>query len=98
MAAICTNRVIILCTWRCRSKRDKKEFLLLSMESAKSTIAPSMSARFAGGVLIAASHATGGSHARRAMGSSRLAGSGRIDAGKRPEDAIQPHPVELVPK
>ena len=29
---------------------------------------------------------------------SRLAGSGRIDAGKRPEDAIQPQPVELVPK
>lgn len=29
---------------------------------------------------------------------SRLAGSGRIDAGKRPEDAIQPQPVVLVPK
>jgi ferredoxin len=29
---------------------------------------------------------------------SRLAGSGRIDAGKRPEDAIQPQPVELVAK
>ena len=29
---------------------------------------------------------------------SRFAGSGRKDAGKRPEDAIQPHPEELVPK
>src|SRR5205807_6888723 len=29
---------------------------------------------------------------------SRFAGSGRKDAGKRPEDAIQPQPVELVPK
>lgn len=29
---------------------------------------------------------------------SRLAGSGRQDAGKRPEDDIQPQPVELVPK
>src|SRR5438477_7664948 len=29
---------------------------------------------------------------------SRLAGSGRKDSGKRPEDAIQPQPVELVPK
>src|SRR3977135_3182166 len=28
----------------------------------------------------------------------RFAGSGRKDAGKRPEDAIQPQPVELVPK
>ena len=29
---------------------------------------------------------------------SRFAGSGRKDAGKRPEDTIQPQPVELVPK
>src|ERR1041384_1987434 len=29
---------------------------------------------------------------------SRFAGSGRKDAGKRPEDDIQPQPVELVPK
>jgi ferredoxin len=29
---------------------------------------------------------------------SRLAGSGRPDAGRRPEDSIQPQPVELVPK
>ena len=29
---------------------------------------------------------------------SRFAGSGRKDAGKRPEDAIQPQPVELVPR
>src|SRR5256886_14417094 len=29
---------------------------------------------------------------------SRFARSGRKDAGKRPEDAIQPQPVELVPK
>jgi len=29
---------------------------------------------------------------------SRFAGSGRKDAGKRPEDAIQPQPVELVAK
>src|SRR3954469_15829393 len=29
---------------------------------------------------------------------SRLAGSGRKDAGKRPEDAIQPQPVEFVPR
>src|SRR5438270_8904216 len=29
---------------------------------------------------------------------SRLAGSGRKDAGKRPEDAIQPQPVEWVQK
>lgn len=29
---------------------------------------------------------------------SRFAGSGRKDAGKRPEDAIQPQPVELVSK
>src|ERR1035438_4673289 len=29
---------------------------------------------------------------------SRFAGSGRKDAGKRPEDAIQPQPVEMVPK
>src|SRR5580700_1512833 len=29
---------------------------------------------------------------------SRLAGSGRIDAGKRPEDAVQPQPVVLVAK
>jgi len=29
---------------------------------------------------------------------SRFAGSGRKDAGKRPEDAIQPQPVELVQK
>lgn len=29
---------------------------------------------------------------------SRLAGSGRKDAGNRPEDSIQPQPVELVPK
>jgi ferredoxin len=29
---------------------------------------------------------------------SRLAGSGRKDAGKRPEDAIQPQPVEWVEK
>ena len=27
---------------------------------------------------------------------SRFAGSGRKDAGKRPEDAIQPQPVEMV--
>lgn len=29
---------------------------------------------------------------------SRLAGSGRKDAGKRPEDTIQPQPVEMVAK
>jgi len=29
---------------------------------------------------------------------SRLAGSGRADAGKRPADTIQPEPVEWVPK
>jgi ferredoxin len=29
---------------------------------------------------------------------SRLAGSGRLDAGKRPDDAVQPQPVELVSK
>ena len=29
---------------------------------------------------------------------SRFAGSGRKDAGKRPEDAIQPQPVEMVCK
>src|SRR5207302_10004180 len=29
---------------------------------------------------------------------SRFAGSGRKDAGNRPEDAIQPQPVEFVPK
>ncbi len=29
---------------------------------------------------------------------SRFAGSGRIDAGKRPADAIQPQPVEMVSK
>ncbi|MSQ94284.1 MAG: (2Fe-2S)-binding protein [Gemmataceae bacterium] len=29
---------------------------------------------------------------------SRFAGSGRKDAGKRPEDGIQPQPVELAPK
>jgi ferredoxin len=29
---------------------------------------------------------------------SRLAGSGRLDAGKRPEDAIHPQPVEWVAK
>src|SRR6202049_2690551 len=29
---------------------------------------------------------------------SRFAGSGRMEAGKRPEDAIQPQPVELVQK
>lgn len=29
---------------------------------------------------------------------SRLAGSGRQDAGKRPADAIEPQPVEWVPK
>jgi ferredoxin len=29
---------------------------------------------------------------------SRFAGSGRKDAGKRPEEAIQPQPVEWVPK
>jgi ferredoxin len=29
---------------------------------------------------------------------SRFAGSGRKDSGKRPEDNIQPQPVELVPK
>jgi ferredoxin len=28
---------------------------------------------------------------------SRLAGSGRVDAGKRPTDDIQPQPVEYVP-
>ena len=28
---------------------------------------------------------------------SRLAGSGRPDAGKRPDDAIQPQPVEWLP-
>ena len=27
---------------------------------------------------------------------SRFAGSGRVDAGKRPADTIQPHPVEWV--
>jgi ferredoxin len=29
---------------------------------------------------------------------SRFAGSGRKDSGKRPEDAVQPQPVDLVPK
>jgi ferredoxin len=29
---------------------------------------------------------------------SRFAGSGRKDAGKRPEDAMQPQPVEWIPK
>jgi ferredoxin len=29
---------------------------------------------------------------------SRFAGSGRLDAGKRPADEIQPQPVEWVPK
>src|ERR1700677_2726994 len=29
---------------------------------------------------------------------SRLAGSGRKDAGHRPEDALRPQPVQLVPK
>jgi hypothetical protein len=29
---------------------------------------------------------------------SRLAGSGRVDAGKRPSDALQPEPVEWVNK
>jgi ferredoxin len=29
---------------------------------------------------------------------SRFAGSGRVDAGKRPADTIQPQPVELVAK
>ena len=29
---------------------------------------------------------------------SRFAGSGRKDAGKRPESAIQPQPVEWIPK
>jgi ferredoxin len=29
---------------------------------------------------------------------SRLAGSGRMDAGSRPADDIQPQPVQLVPK
>ena len=29
---------------------------------------------------------------------SRFAGSGRKDSGKRPEDAVQPQPVELVQK
>src|SRR5262245_15663508 len=29
---------------------------------------------------------------------SRFAGSGRVDAGKRPDDAIQPQPVEWVAK
>jgi ferredoxin len=29
---------------------------------------------------------------------SRFAGSGRKDAGKRPEDALQPQPVAMVPK
>lgn len=29
---------------------------------------------------------------------SRFAGSGRKDSGKRPEDNIQPQPVELVPR
>jgi ferredoxin len=29
---------------------------------------------------------------------SRLAGSGRLDAGKRPEDGIQPQPVEWTTK
>ena len=29
---------------------------------------------------------------------SRFAGSGRKDSGKRPEDAIQPQPVEMVAK
>lgn len=29
---------------------------------------------------------------------SRLEGSGRADAGKRPDDQIQPQPVEWVPK
>jgi hypothetical protein len=27
---------------------------------------------------------------------SRLAGSGRVDAGKRPADALEPQPVEWV--
>ncbi len=29
---------------------------------------------------------------------SRLAGSGRLDAGKRPADTLQPEPVTWVPK
>jgi hypothetical protein len=29
---------------------------------------------------------------------SRFAGSGRKDSGKRPEDSVQPQPVEMVPK
>ena len=29
---------------------------------------------------------------------SRFAGSGRKDSGKRPEDTVQPQPVELVAK
>jgi len=29
---------------------------------------------------------------------SRFAGSGRVDSGKRPMDAVQPQPVELVAK
>src|SRR5476651_2291844 len=37
-------------------------------------------------------------HDMGVRGISRFAGSGRKDAGKRPEDAIQPQPVSLVPK
>ncbi len=37
-------------------------------------------------------------HAMTVRAISRFAGSDRKDAGKRPDDAIQPQPVEWVPK
>src|SRR5580658_301110 len=37
-------------------------------------------------------------HDMNVRANSRFAGSGRKDAGRRPEDAIQPQPVERVPK
>src|SRR3982750_63075 len=36
-------------------------------------------------------------HPITARAISRLAGSGRADAGKRPADAVEPQPVEYVP-
>jgi hypothetical protein len=35
-------------------------------------------------------------HDMSVKATSRLAGSGRIDAGKRPADALEPQPVEWV--
>jgi hypothetical protein len=35
-------------------------------------------------------------HDMNVKATSRLAGSGRIDAGKRPADALEPQPVEWV--